>query len=104
MSRSSQGEPRQCVALGAERLIGDMPAPVMPVRRLPAAGRELADTAEMTTGQARNTDARSRTQRARRRQDMSSLSAVCPLSCSFMVETMGLEPTTPCVQSRCSRR
>ena len=24
------------------------------------------------------------------------------LTCTFAVETMGLEPTTPCLQSRCS--
>jgi hypothetical protein len=28
------------------------------------------------------------------------LSAASPVTCPFMVETMGLEPTTPCVQSR----
>ena len=59
------GQPRQCIALGAERLSGDMPAPVVPVRGLPATGRKFADTAEMTTGHARDTAARSRTQRAR---------------------------------------
>ena len=49
------GEPRQCIALGAERLSGDMPAAVVPVRRLPATGWKFTDTAEMTTGHARHT-------------------------------------------------
>src|SRR5437762_707700 len=30
------------------------------------------------------------------------VSEAFPDSCTFAVETMGLEPTTPCLQSRCS--